>query len=195
MPESLLLATRNPGKLREFRGLLAPAAIRVEPLPEDVVLPPEDGDTFADNALTKARAAAAATGQVAVADDSGIEAAALGGRPGVRSARFAGADATDAQNVAKLLREAPAGSELRYVCALAYVDLAGGLERVFFGTCRGRLAPAPRGSGGFGYDPVFLPDGGFAGATMAELPEARKGAISHRGAAASALLEWLTGAG
>ncbi len=91
-----------------------------------------------------------------IADDSGIEALALESAPGVRSARFAGEHATDAQNLSKLLAEAPAGSGLRYVCALAFVD--GVDERVFFGECRGRWQPAPRGEGGFGYDPVFLPD-------------------------------------
>jgi XTP/dITP diphosphohydrolase len=191
VPDSLLLSTRNPHKLREFHRLLAPASVRVDPLPEDVQLPPEDGDTFADNALPKARAAAAATGRAAIADDSGIEAAALDARPGVRSARYAGQDATDEQNLAKLMREAPAGSGLRYVCALAYVDPDAGVERVFFGECRGTLAEAPRGDGGFGYDPAFLPDGDHGGLTMAELPDAEKDAISHRGRAVAALLEWL----
>src|SRR6202011_6412735 len=111
--------------------------------------PREDGTTFADNALLKARSAAAATGLVAIADDSGIEAAALGGRPGVRSARSAGPTAGDEENLAKLLREAPSGSPLRYVCALAYVDPRAGEERVFFGHCSGRLGAAPRGSRGF----------------------------------------------
>src|SRR6202000_1864680 len=103
-----VLATRNPHKLREFNRLLAPASVAVSPLPDDVPLPPEVGATFADNALPKARAAADATGRAAIADDSGIEASALGGRPGVRSARFAGEHATDAQNLAQLLREAAA---------------------------------------------------------------------------------------
>jgi XTP/dITP diphosphohydrolase len=143
---SLVLATRNPHKLREFARLLAPGGVVVEPLPADVVLPPEDGQTFADNALVKARVAAAATGRPAIADDSGIEAQALGGAPGVRSARYAGEGATDAENLAKLLREAPAGSGLRYVCALAYVDPASGEQETFEGECRGRLAGAPRGS-------------------------------------------------
>ena len=126
------------------------------PLPETVELPPEDGDTFADNALGKARAAAAGTGGAAIADDSGIEAEALDGRPGVFSARYAGVGATDAENLAKLLREAPAGSGLRYVCALAYVDPATGFERIFYGECRGRLAPrlAAPGAG----DPEAEPD-------------------------------------
>ena len=136
----------------------------MELLPAEVTLPPEDGETFAENALGKARAAARATGRVSIADDSGIEAAALGGAPGVRSARYAGEHATDEENLAKLLREAPAGSALEYVCAIAYVDpRAPGVERVFEGRCTGRLAAEPRGAGGFGYDPAFLPDDGPTG--------------------------------
>ena len=115
----LVLASRNPHKLRELGELLRPHEL--VPLPEEVVLPPETGATFAENAAVKARSAAAGTGLPAVADDSGIEAAALGGAPGVRSARFAGEHASDAENLAKLLREAPAGSAVAYVCALAYV--------------------------------------------------------------------------
>jgi XTP/dITP diphosphohydrolase len=190
----LVLATRNPGKLREFARLLAPAGLTVRPLPDDVELPPEDGDTFAANAAPKARTAAAATGLVAIADDSGIEAEALGGRPGVRSARFAGEHATDEQNLAKLMREAPVGSGLRYVCALAWAAPgpdAG--ERIFVGECRGRLAAHARGTGGFGYDPAFLPDGDFGGRTMAELGDDEKDAVSHRGAAARELVHWLQG--
>jgi XTP/dITP diphosphohydrolase len=188
---SLLLSTRNPHKLREFDRLLAPAGIAVAPLPDDVELPPEDGDTFADNALPKARAAAAATGRVAIADDSGIEAAALEGRPGVRSARFAGPEATDQENLAKLMREAPVGSALRYVCALAYADPHSGTERVFYGYCTGRLAAEARGSRGFGYDPAFVPDGDYGGRTMAELADEEKDAISHRAGAVGALIAWL----
>ena len=188
---TLLLSTRNAHKVREFNRLLAPARIDVEPLPDEVTLPPEDGDTFADNALPKARAAAAATGRAAIADDSGIEAGALDGRPGVRSARYAGPEATDAENLAKLMAEAPAGSPLRYVCALAYVDPASGTERVFFGYCTGRLADAARGSHGFGYDPAFLPDGDYDGRTMAELTDAEKDAVSHRAGAVAELLAWL----
>src|SRR5439155_1754959 len=116
----LLLSTRNDHKLREFAQLLAPHD--VDPLPASVLLPSETGETFAANALDKARAAAAATGRITIADDSGIEAEALGGRPGVRSARYAGEHATDEENLDKLLREAPAGSRVAYVCALAYVD-------------------------------------------------------------------------
>jgi XTP/dITP diphosphohydrolase len=194
-PSSLLLSTRNDHKLREFGRLLEPAGVTLVALPKDIVLPPEEGDTFADNALPKARAAAAATGRVAIADDSGIEAAALDGRPGVRSARFAGPDATDRENLDKLMREAPVGSKLRYVCALAYVDLEHGVEHVVFGSCTGTLAPEARGSRGFGYDPAFLPDGDHGGRTMAELSDAEKDAISHRAGAVEALLDWLAGAG
>jgi XTP/dITP diphosphohydrolase len=189
MSHTLLLATRNGHKLREFERVLAPH--RVAPLPEGIELPPEDGETFAANALGKARAAAAATGGPAIADDSGIESAALGGAPGIRSARFAGEQASDEANLDKLLAEAPAGSGLRYVCALVYVDPERGIEEVFEGTCEGVLAERPRGERGFGYDPAFLPDGDHGGRTMAELDDAEKDAISHRGRAARALLAWL----
>jgi XTP/dITP diphosphohydrolase len=185
----LVLATRNAHKQREFARLLPDHEI--EALPESVVLPPETGDTFADNALPKAHAAAAATGRPAIADDSGIEAAALGGVPGVRSARYAGPDATDEENLDRLRREAPPGSALAYVCALAFVDPRGGEERVFEGRCTGTMAAAPRGGGGFGYDPVFVPVDGDGARTMAELGDAEKDAISHRGRAARALAGWL----
>ena len=196
----LLLATHNEHKRREFERLLAGHGARrwhVDALPDTVTLPPEDGHTFTENALGKARAAAHTTGRATIADDSGIAAAALGGAPGVRSARYAGEHASDAQNLQKLLREAPAGSALEYVCALAYVDPGSGEERVFEGRCSGRLAAQPRGERGFGYDPAFLPDDGPQGAddslalTMAELTDEQKDAISHRGRAARALLDWL----
>jgi XTP/dITP diphosphohydrolase len=186
----LVLATRNPHKVREFKALLT--AHDVIPLPDNIDLPPEIADTFAGNALGKARTAAAATGLAAIADDSGIESAALGGAPGVRSARYAGEHATDEENLAKLLREAPAGSSLAYVCALAYVDEAGA-EQVVEGRCTGTLATQPRGDGGFGYDPAFVPDDIADERTMAELDPAEKDAISHRGRAARALLALLEG--
>ena len=192
----LLLATHNEHKRREFERLLA-GRFEVQTLPEGVELPPEDGETFAENALGKARAAAQATGRASIADDSGIAAAALGGAPGVRSARYAGEHASDAENLRKLLEEVPAGGALEYVCAIAYVDPESGEERLFEGRCAGTLAAEPGGVGGFGYDPAFVPDesppGGesLAGRTMAELSDAQKDAISHRGRAARALLEWL----
>jgi XTP/dITP diphosphohydrolase len=185
----LVLATRNAHKLRELAALLD--GFDVLALPDDVTLPPETGETFAANALPKARAAAAATGEPAFGDDSGIEAAALGGAPGVRSARFAGPDATDAENLQRLVAEVPPGSALAYVCVIALVDPRTGEERLFEGRCTGTMADAPRGSGGFGYDPVFVPDDRDDGRTMAELAPAEKDAISHRGRAARALREHL----
>jgi XTP/dITP diphosphohydrolase len=187
----LVLATRNAHKLREFRVLMEPHEL--VPLPDEVVLPPETGETFEENARVKAVAAADGTGLPAMADDSGIEAAALGGRPGVRSARYAGEDATDEENLAKLLAEVPEGGDRRvaYVCALAYAEPGDGKPRVFTERCEGELAPKPRGDGGFGYDPAFVPADRDDGRTMAELSVAEKDAISHRGRAARALLEWL----
>jgi len=184
----LVLATRNDHKLRELSELMRP--YELDPLPAGVELPPETGTTFADNALGKARAAAAATGRPAVADDSGIEASALGGTPGVWSARYAGESATDEENLEKLLREVPADGDRRvaYVCALAYVE-PGGRQEVVHGRCEGTLAAEPRGDGGFGYDPAFVPDD-YPGddRTMAELTPVEKDAISHRGRAARALV-------
>ena len=161
---SLVLATRNPHKLREFERLLAPAAIAVEPLPDGVELPPEDGETFDDNALPKARAAAAATGRAAIADDSGIEAEALGGVPASARPATPASDASDAGEPRQAdARGAARAAALRYVCALAYVDPVDGAERVFFGDCSGPAGRRPRGERGFGYDPAFLPDGDSAG--------------------------------
>jgi XTP/dITP diphosphohydrolase len=192
VPSSLSLASRNAHKARELEVLLAPWTL--EPLPPEVRLPPETGATFAENAALKAVAAARATGRATVADDSGIEAVALGGAPGIRSARFAGEAASDEENLAKLLRDVPAGGDRRvaYVCALAYADPDG--ERgVVEGRCEGVLAEEPRGSGGFGYDPAFVPTELGDGRTMAELDPDEKHAISHRGRAARALLVWLGG--
>lgn len=184
----LVLATRNAHKVAELQRLLGPT-LELEPLPDGVEPAAETGETFAANALVKARTAASALGRPALADDSGIEAEALGGRPGVRSARFAGPHASDAENLARLRAEAPAGSRLRYVCAIAHVA-ADGSEHVFEGRCEGTLAGTARGERGFGYDPVFEADG--AGErTMAELSGDEKDALSHRGRAARALLAWL----
>jgi XTP/dITP diphosphohydrolase len=184
-----VLASRNAHKAREFALLVMPHELVA--LPDDVDLPPETGETFEENAVVKARVAAAATGLPAIGDDSGIEAAALGGRPGVRSARYAGETATDGENLAKLLREAPTGSALAYVCALAYAEPRGA-EHVVVGRCTGTLAAEPRGDGGFGYDPAFLPDDVPDGRTMAELSPEEKDAISHRGRAARELLALLS---
>ncbi len=133
---ALLLATRNEHKLRELREALP--GVEIDPLPPEIELPPEDGETFAENALGKARAAHAATGRAAVADDSGIEAYGLGGRPGVRSARYAGEGASDEQNLAKLLEEVGRQEDRRvaYVCAIALVE-EDGSESLFEGRCEG----------------------------------------------------------
>ena len=186
-PLRIVMASRNQHKVRELAGLLAPHSL--EPLPDAVQLPPEDGDTFAANALIKARAAAAATAAPALADDSGIVVPALAGAPGVNSARYAGASATDDQNLRKLLDEMAGEDDRRaaYVCVLALVE-PDGTERLFEGRCEGRLAKAPRGAGGFGYDPAFVPDD-LEGPerTMAEIAPGEKDAISHRGRAARRL--------
>jgi XTP/dITP diphosphohydrolase len=195
MPPALVLATRNEHKLRELGEILAP--IELLPLPAEVELPPETGETFADNALIKARAASAATGQPAIGDDSGIAASALGGAPGVRSARFAGENATDEENL-ELLIERLADEDdhsVAYVCVIAHID-DDGAEHVYEGRCTGTFIDAPRGDGGFGYDPAFVPDdtGPDDQRTMAELPPDEKHAISHRGRAARKLADAL-GAG
>lgn len=189
MPE-LVLSTRNQHKVREFNGLLG--GWIVLPLPEQVELPPETGTSFAENALIKARTAAAATGMTAIADDSGISARSLGGAPGVYSARYAGTGATDEANLDKLMRElAKTGDpSVEYVCAIAYVEPSGE-ERVFEGRCAGVMIGEKRGAGGFGYDPAVVPDDYDDGRTMAELTQEEKDAISHRGRAARKLLAWL----
>jgi XTP/dITP diphosphohydrolase len=186
----LVLASRNAHKVRELGALLAPHEL--VPLPDHVELPPETGETFEDNARVKAESASQATGMSAVADDSGIEAAALSGRPGVRSARYAGENATDEENLHKLLRDVPSDGDRRvaYVCALAFATPGDGAH-VVEGRCEGTLAEEPRGSGGFGYDPAFVPVDYTDGRTMAELSPEDKHAISHRGRAARALAEWL----
>jgi XTP/dITP diphosphohydrolase len=184
----MILATRNEHKLREFREALP--GLEIDPLPGDVELPPETGETFAENALGKARAAHESTGQTVIADDSGIEARALGGRPGVYSARYAGEGASDEENLQKLLDELRDQDDKRlaYVCVIALVGEEGD-EELFEGRCEGTLVDPPRGTGGFGYDPCFLPDDTGPGdeRTFGELPAAEKHAISHRGRAARML--------
>ncbi len=192
----LIFATANRHKLREMRELLPDHEVR--PLPDGVELPPEEGDSFAEIALEKARTAHSATGEAAIGDDSGIEAMGLDGRPGIHSARYGGEGASDEENLAKLLREvAEAGDDRRaaYHCALALVDVDG-TERVFEARCEGRLIEEARGEGGFGYDPAFVPDdtGVADERTMSELSQAEKNEISHRGRAARLLAAHL-GAG
>lgn len=189
----MIFATGNRHKLREMRELLPGVAL--EPLPEGVELPPEEGSSFAEIALEKARTAQRATGQAAIADDSGIGAVALGGRPGIHSARYGGPGASDEENLEKLLREVGAAGGERgayYTCALALVE-ADGAEHVFEARCEGRLIEAPRGAGGFGYDPAFVPDatGPDDERTCSELSQAEKNEISHRGLAARQLARHL----
>jgi XTP/dITP diphosphohydrolase len=189
----LIFATANKHKLRELAELLP--GIELEPLPDGVELPLEEGESFAGIALEKARTANAATGRAAIGDDSGIEAMGLGGQPGIHSARYGGPGASDEENLAKLLREVSAAGEDRraaYHCALALVE-ADGSERVFEARCEGVLIEAPRGAGGFGYDPAFVPDDTADERTMSELSHAEKNAISHRGRAARLLAAHLAG--
>jgi XTP/dITP diphosphohydrolase len=189
----LILATRNRHKLVEMAELLP--SVDLLPLPPEVELPLEDGDSFEANALIKARAARDATGDVVIADDSGIAAEDLGGAPGIYSARYVGVGASDEVNLDKLLREVDAaGGDRRaaYVCAIALIDEAG-VEHVFEARCEGRLLEERRGAGGFGYDPAFVPDdtGPADQRTYAELSAAEKNAISHRGRAVRMLADHL----
>jgi XTP/dITP diphosphohydrolase len=197
----LLVATRNPGKLVELRRLLETehvAGVRVLGLADVPEFPeePETGATFAENALAKARDATKATGLAAVADDSGLTVDALGGMPGVLSARWAGRHGDDRANLELVLGQlADVPDDRRgaaFVCAAALV-VPGGQEVVVHGEWTGRMARAPRGTGGFGYDPVFVPDGDTR--TSAELAPQEKDALSHRGRAMRALLPHLRALG
>jgi XTP/dITP diphosphohydrolase len=197
-PARLVVASGNPAKLAELRALLAELPLHVTGLAGlPPVAFPEEGDDYEANAAAKARAAAAALGCAALADDSGLEVAGLGGAPGPRSARYGGAGLDDAARVALLLRELAARPDAdrraRFVCVAA-LALPDGTLRVARGVCGGRIAPAPRGGGGFGYDPIFVPDEGpGGGATLAELAPAAKHRLSHRGRAVRALLPALEG--
>ncbi|MCC7463197.1 MAG: RdgB/HAM1 family non-canonical purine NTP pyrophosphatase [Gammaproteobacteria bacterium] len=191
----VVLATANPGKQREFQALLAPLGYQV--LLQSllgVAAPEETGATFEANALLKARHAARCTGLPALADDSGLEVEALGGRPGVRSARYAGEGAGDAANNARLLAElsgVPAAQRgARYRCALAWVSSADDPAALCVQAAwEGHIGEAARGSGGFGYDPLFIPSG--CTCTAAELASEEKNRLSHRGQALRALVQRL----
>ena len=198
MTHALVVATHNRGKLDELRALLTPLGVQVlstEDVAKREIVVVEDGDTFEANAKKKAQTVAAITMMLTMADDSGLEVDALGGAPGVRSARFAGERATDAENNAALLAALdsldaePGGPRegasyaARFRCVLALVDpfVKDGEPIVVEGVCEGKITRTPRGSGGFGYDPLFLVDG--TDKTMAELTEDEKNRISHRGRA------------
>jgi XTP/dITP diphosphohydrolase len=198
----VVLASGNAGKLRELAALLAPLDLTLVPQGElGVSAVAEIGTTFLANALLKARHAAAATGLTALADDSGLEVDALSGRPGVWSARFAREGASDAENLEQLLSElkgVPEGRRrARYQCVIVLVRGASDPQPlVAHGSWEGHIASAPSGSGGFGYDPVFVPAGNAGDArTAAQLTPAEKNAVSHRGQALRALLAGLAGAG
>jgi XTP/dITP diphosphohydrolase len=192
--KELLVATGNRGKFMEIKELLQDTVAKLYTLEDFPEIPPveEDGATFAENAVKKAQNAAQATGKPVIADDSGLEVGALGGRPGVYSARFAGEGAGDAENNAKLLREMadiPDGegaAAFHCVVALCFPD---GSCRTFSGELKGIILKEPKGAGGFGYDPLFLvPE---YGRTLAELPMKVKNVISHRGKALVGLKEHL----
>ncbi len=190
---SLLLATGNAGKLSELRALLVPLGIEVvAPVDRNLHLEVDETEsTFRGNALLKARAYAKAARLPTLADDSGLEVDALEGAPGVHSARYAGEDATHAANNAKLLR-ALAGSpnrSARFRCVLVLVDADGRELRTTEGSCDGTILSEPHGRDGFGYDPLFVPEGEQR--SMAELSAAEKNALSHRGHAVRAMRDWL----
>ena len=180
--ERLVLATANAGKIRELRALVAewgPIEVRALDEVSSGPLPEETGETYADNAILKACAVAAATGLPALADDSGIEVDALGGAPGVRSARWAESEAARNAKLLDALADRPPGercARYRAVMALAFPD---GRVLTGVGTCTGRIADAPRGSGGFGYDPLFIADE-LDGRTCGEVSAAEKTRVSHR---------------
>jgi len=187
-----VVATANAHKVRELAALFDGFAVDLVARPDDLAMPEETGNTFLANARIKARAIAQATGEVALADDSGLEVDALGGDPGVLSARYAGEDASDADNNAKLLAELSGihgpNRRARFRCVLALVG-PDGKELTADGRCEGFVLDAEKGAGGFGYDPLFQPEGDTR--ALAEYAEAEKNAISHRGRAARKLREML----
>jgi XTP/dITP diphosphohydrolase len=194
-PRCVVLATGNAGKVREIAALLAPLSIEIIPQSALGIAPAEEtGTTFETNALLKARHASHAANLPALADDSGIEVDALGGRPGVWSARYAGPEASDADNNALLLREladVPSAKRgARYRCVLAYVrDADDPAPLIARGSWEGRIGTAPAGEGGFGYDPLFIPQGQQH--TAAQMSAADKNAVSHRGIALTGLVHLL----
>ena len=204
MVKEVLLATRNEGKIKEFSTLLSPVFERVISLRELDAVPDiiEDGETFKENALKKARIISGLTQKVTLADDSGLEVELLGGRPGIFSARYAGEKAGDKENIKKLLKELSGVGDrrARFVCALALVFpdgltgiTASGREIVVEGRCDGIIVDDPRGESGFGYDPVFLVP--QKNKTMAELTPEEKNQISHRALAVRKLIMCLNNLG
>ena len=195
MPNTILLATNNDGKITELRSLLVGAAVNFLGLSDfsHVSAVDETGQTFAENARLKAAGYARQTGLISLADDSGLEVAALGGRPGVLSARYGGDATTFARKMANLLDELgqTGGNDrrARFVCAMAFADEQGQILFESEGVCDGRIASFPRGSGGFGYDPLFIPNG--YDETFGELSEGIKQKISHRAGAFEQIIPFL----
>lgn len=195
---SLLFGTRNPGKLREIETILGDIPWRIRSVREfeNVAVAAEDFDTYSGNAIAKAIFYARETGLYALADDSGLEVEALDGAPGVYSARYAGAEASDADRRVLLLSQltgvAQEQRRARFVCVVAIAKPDGTLLNVSEGVCTGTIAVAPRGAGGFGYDPLFVPDGFEQ--TFAELPDSIKNQISHRARALLKTREFLLSA-
>lgn len=193
----LVAATGNQGKIREFQQLLENLPVRLQSLSDfpGIVEPEETGATFVENAILKARYYALKTNSRSMADDSGLEVEALGGAPGVLSARYAGENATDAEKISKLLNalgeSATRDRRAQFVCAIAVADARGETEFVAEGVCRGAIAITSRGSNGFGYDPIFIPDG--YSETFAEMSADIKQRISHRARATAEIIQYLRG--
>lgn len=182
MSREIVIATGNAHKVAEFQTMLEPLGFAVLSAADLGGMPPvvEDGTTFTDNAIIKAQAAARHFGRAVLADDSGLEVFTLNGAPGVHSARYAGEPANDRRNLEKLLQHLAGCRERggRFVCALALARADGSLAGTVIGEVRGQLADAPTGTGGFGYDPAFVPDG--YNRTFGELSAAEKNQLSHR---------------
>ena len=189
----LLIATRNAGKIRELEELLNGFPVKLRSLNDfpGIVEPEETGATFAENAVLKAVYYARQTELLSLADDSGLEVEALGGAPGVYSARYAGVEANDSQRIEKLLEELAAAEnrKARFVCAAALADSSGEVKFLAEGVCGGRITASPRGTQGFGYDPIFVPEG-YA-ETFGELPGEVKRRISHRARAMDKIIAYL----
>ena len=193
----LLVATKNAGKIKELTKLLAGLPVRLRGLSEfeNIVEPKETGATFSDNAVLKAKYYALQTGLWALADDSGLEVETLGGAPGIFSARYAGEGAAYAEKIEKLLREISSANgdnrQARFVCAMAVADETGSVKFLSEGICDGKIAAGPRGTNGFGYDPIFIPSG--LSETFGELSDEIKQKISHRSRAIKKIIRFLRG--
>lgn len=193
--QRILIGTRNRGKVRELENFLGALPLEIKSLEkyENLPEPEETGSTFAENAALKARYYALETGTPALADDSGLEVKALGGAPGVFSARYAGENTSDAEKIAKLLEELRGKSDrrARFVCSMAVSDENGAILYEADGVCKGTIALNANGTNGFGYDPIFVPDG--FNSTFGELPDEIKREISHRKQAIEKIVRFLGG--